>query len=233
MFNSINEIQEQKIFINKQASDSTNETIFLPKKLEDAKLEIAGLNAKYFEKLGELKELNEKIAQIEKENMDYKKKLSEFYSIKKIKKHENNENKQDPQSQEEINIFITEEIKQFITEIIFVYKTLDTNAKELKEIYELKKERAENLRNIAVTFEHKKNKEKVAILKDLENDFGFIKAIGPSEKNTKILASCLMETINIKLCKHNFYENQLMKFNQMSTVAKQKIVEYNQKLCLF
>lgn len=134
---------------------------------------------------------------------------------------------------EDKKLNIVEEIKQYLSEVIYVYKTLDTNARELKEIYEEKKTKIEKYHEMIENITSKKNPEKLAILKEIADGFCFINVIGIKADNLKILIPSLIESINIKFNKIEAYDYQLTKFDQMINVAKIKLEEYEQKMNLY
>lgn len=220
------------------------ELLEIKKKLEDyefTKRELADIKAKveeYKRAASEKKEAVEIAAALQsqydtlkKQNLELKDAL--FQAENKLLHSEISGEHSSGGIPEEKKMNVVEEIKQYLAEVLYVYKTLDTNTRELKEIYSTKKEKLERYREIAEGLGNKKNKEKIAILKDLSEDFGFINVIQVKEENLKLLIPCLLETINLKMAKLEPYENQLMKFDQMINVAKVKLEEYDQKLNLF
>jgi hypothetical protein len=129
---------------------------------------------------------------------------------------------------------VIDELRGLLAEVVYVYRTLDTNAKELKMIYSEKKEKIEGYANAVTAFEQSKRKEeKLKIIQELAPTLGFLNAIPSKPENAKLISQCLAETIKVKSAKLETYNDQIAKFDRMLTVAAQKIPEYEQKLTLY
>lgn len=148
--------------------------------------------------------------------------------LKKLK--ENNK----PVEGEQSKISIIEELRLDLGEIIYVYKTLDTNSKEFAANYTEKKEKLIEYSALMESIQNlKKPAEKLELLQKLAMTFPFIKGIPIKADNLKILVPCLIETIKHKLNKKVVYENQMTKFKQMIDTAMLKISEYEQKMAFY
>lgn len=174
------------------------------------------------EALNQVSSLQKQLEFMKKQNLELKEALFQA---------ENNPLHNESSSEKKkITVSVIEEMKQYIAEIIYVYKTLDTHAKQFKVIYEAKKEKIEKYREIFSGYNEKKNNEKIDILKQLSEEFCFIKIIQLKVENLKLLTPCLLESIKVKLNKLESYESEIIKFDQMIKITRQKLDEYEQKL---
>ena len=134
----------------------------------------------------------------------------------------------------ESKLKVIEEIREILGEVIYVYKTLETNAKEFSMIYSDKKEKVDGYRSAFTSFEQsKKKEEKIEILKSLAPTLGFLSAIPIKPENFKLLSQCMAETMKLKSAKLEVYGEQMLKFEKMINISKEKVALYEQKLSFY
>lgn len=230
------EAQNKKIQKLESKKKPTEETKVDSEEYQNAMKEISELQAqvkKLSSEAGEKAEAVEQASILQKQHEMMSKKQAElttalFEAEKKLK--ENNK----PVEGEQSKISIIEELRLDLGEIIYVYKTLDTNSKEFAANYTEKKEKLIEYSALMESIQNlKKPAEKLELLQKLAMTFPFIKGIPIKADNLKILVPCLIETIKHKLNKKVVYENQMTKFKQMIDTAMLKISEYEQKMAFY
>lgn len=131
-------------------------------------------------------------------------------------------------------VSIIEEIRQFITEVIYAYKTLGTNMKELLHVYEAKKARASDFRDKREKLLSAKSKEEAsAILSGLENKEVFLKGFTDKTVQVKLIQNCLKEISIKRMSKIDIYEEEIAKFKAIVDISDGKIREYEENLALY
>lgn len=131
-------------------------------------------------------------------------------------------------------ISIVEEIRLALAEVIYVYKTLDTNAKEYIMGYEIKKDKAqEYVKTIEELQRNPKKESQLDFLKTLSSDIAFLAGFQLKPENLKTILACLAAAAKKKESKLETYNIEIGKFNSMLEVSKIKVTEYEQKLSLY
>jgi len=210
------EISDNGIGNIEQAARRIAELEALNKKLQKA----AEDNESYAETIESLQKQRELMI---KENADLKVSLYEAEANKK-----NNENNENTNTRK---VSIIEDIKQCISDVIYAYKTMNTNAKQSKKIYADKKEQVEDFLAIVEGLATlKKDDEQMTIIKNLKEDTEFLKGFPDEPDQLKIILSCLKVMAGKKQNKLEQYKDEIEKHKTMIQVATAKITEYEEKL---
>eukprot|EP00826_Nyctotherus_ovalis_P023953 TRINITY_DN1844_c0_g4_i3.p1 TRINITY_DN1844_c0_g4~~TRINITY_DN1844_c0_g4_i3.p1 ORF type:complete len:487 (+),score=204.53 TRINITY_DN1844_c0_g4_i3:77-1537(+) len=131
-------------------------------------------------------------------------------------------------------VSIIEEIRQLITEVIYAYKTLSTNMKELLYIYEMKKARAHDFREKREKLLNAKSKEEMnTIFNGLEKKEAFLKGFTDKAVQVKLIQNCLKEISIKRMSKIDVYEEEIAKFKAIVDISDGKIKEYEENLALY
>lgn len=129
---------------------------------------------------------------------------------------------------------ILEEIREMLANVIYAYKTLSSNMKELKDRYGEKKLKLTNLLDRIKSINQVKKKEEfMAIIKLLEGQAIFLKGMPDKVKNMKLIISCLNEMSIAKKNKVKFYNDEILRCTEAIDVSESKINEYEDKLSLY
>ncbi len=128
---------------------------------------------------------------------------------------------------------IIEEIRGILAEVIYVYKTLDTNAKQFVMDFETKKERAKEFAGVVEQLGHMKREEQLEKLKALAADIAFLHGFPLRPESVKGMLACLTAAAERIPEKMQRYEDEIGKFNTMLGVSKAKVGEYEQKLAFY
>jgi chromosome segregation ATPase len=131
-------------------------------------------------------------------------------------------------------VSIIDEIRQTIAEVIYAYKTLSKNMKELLVTYEEKKKKVNDLKVKKEKLFNTKSKDEMnTILKGFEGSLSFLKGFGDKMGQTKLIQSCLKEVIAKRVSKMNVYEEEITKFKAIIYISDTKIKEYEESLAAY
>jgi len=131
-------------------------------------------------------------------------------------------------------VSIIEEIREIIAEVIYAYKTLNTNIKELLITYEEKKKKVNDLKMRKEKLSHAKSKDEMNVmLKELEGSVSFLKGFGDKMGQIKVVQSCLKEIVAKKVSKMDVYEEEIAKFKAIIGISDTKIKEYEENLTMY
>ncbi len=127
---------------------------------------------------------------------------------------------------------ILDEMRQCIKELVYLYKTVHTLAKDLLTLYVGKKEKVQEFMAFIDSYTKLSSKdEKLRSLYGLpEAGFGFVAGVPKRTQNLPLLEACVQRTIQLKRNKLPFYEDQISKYTQLTQVSATKHVEYERKL---
>jgi DNA repair exonuclease SbcCD ATPase subunit len=126
---------------------------------------------------------------------------------------------------------VVEELKKSIGEVVYAYKTMSTNAKELEKMFKEKKEQVEYLVSVLENLGNLKKANEVAtVLKSLKDVIPFLKGFPEGFNQHKTMIDCLAKVTEKKQGKLQVYEDEIEKYNKMMQVADNKVTEYEDKL---
>ena len=129
---------------------------------------------------------------------------------------------------------IIEEIKLILSEVVYVYTTLDTTTKQFIAMYEEKKDKAQYCLNTIQSIEQAKKKdEQMKLAESLTSDVAFLQGFTLKTDNFKTIISCLKAYGEKKAKKLEDYTSQIARFTGTLNVSKPKHEEYEQKLALY
>ncbi len=129
---------------------------------------------------------------------------------------------------------ITEEIRQILAEVVYVYKTLDTNAKQFMADFQEKRENAQKLVSRIADLPQMKRDMQVATVKELAKDVVFLRGFPNINSDAlKVILACLSAESARKQEKVQRYDDEIAKFSTMLGVSKAKVDEYEQKLSFY
>ena len=161
-----------------------------------------------------------------KENSEIKASL--FTAENKLKTLDPNAAK----SESKVNII--EEIKLILSEVIYVYTTLDTTTKQFIAMYEEKKEKVQSCISTIQSMEQTKKKdEQLKLAENLAEDVAFLHGFNLKSDNFKTILSCLKAYGEKKAKNLDDYDAQINRFTSILNVSKPKQEEYQQKLELY
>ena len=128
-----------------------------------------------------------------------------------------------------------EEIRTYISEVLFIYKTLESVGKELLIAVTEKQERAKSFINFAEDIAKKPKKDaQILALKNLKDfDLPYVKAIPLKTDNLKFLIPCITESSKIKIQKLGKYEEDIAKFDGLVKVSQGKMPIFESRLSAF
>lgn len=131
----------------------------------------------------------------------------------------------------EKKVNVIEDVKKCLTDVVYVYKTMSTNAKQFEGMFVEKRERAEAfVQAIDDLGKIKKANDVAAAIKSLEEDIPFLKGFPPKSDQLKTMVSCLKRAAEKKQGKFEFYDDEIKKYNSMVQLAEVKVAEYEEKL---
>eukprot|EP00826_Nyctotherus_ovalis_P048171 TRINITY_DN5643_c0_g3_i2.p1 TRINITY_DN5643_c0_g3~~TRINITY_DN5643_c0_g3_i2.p1 ORF type:complete len:277 (+),score=122.93 TRINITY_DN5643_c0_g3_i2:116-946(+) len=131
----------------------------------------------------------------------------------------------------EKKVNVIEDVKKCLTDVVYVYKTMSTNAKQFEGMFAEKKERAEAfVMAIEDLGKIKKTNEIAAAIKNLEEDIPFLRGFPPKSDQLKTMMSCLKRAAEKKQGKFESYDDEIKKYNSMIQLAEVKVAEYEEKL---
>jgi len=135
---------------------------------------------------------------------------------------------------EEQKVQIVEEMREVLAEVIYAYKTMETNAKQyIMNIQEKQYKIQELTSKKDKVLQANKKEEALGLLKVLEQSLPFLKGIVDKLTNLKLISNCLKEVIKKKADKFSLYNEEIGKFKAFIEVAESKIQEYEKRLAQY
>jgi len=209
-------------------------------KVEEKEVESIEIIKKELEELKEFKELALK-ENTKKDGSSAAEHINKLQKQNELMVKENNdlraalfvyENaRKNPYSEEtEVKISVIEEIRQLFEEVIYSYKTMNTNAKQWISNYGDKKSKANDFIEKKDKLIKAKSQEEFYELVNLYADsLTFLKTMN----NMQTAINCLKEMGIHKLVKLRIYENEIAKHTLISEVSDSKVAEYEDRLTFY